>query len=76
MLDTGVTIGPRSPSRPRHPAHLRGRLAAQLAHRLDLQLEPVHVAFGEIAAEVLSGSLPLGATRFVRRQEVVGLPGG
>ena len=50
MLETGVTIGPEITIDTSRVGHLRGRLAAQLAHRLDLQLETVHVAFRQIAA--------------------------
>ena len=50
MLETGVTIGPEITIDTSASLHLRRRLAAQLAHRLDLQLEAVHVAFGQVAA--------------------------
>ena len=50
MLETGVDHRARDHQRDARAGHLVGRLAAELAHRLDLQLEAVHVALGEVAA--------------------------
>ena len=50
MLDTGVTIGPEMTIATCAPGTWFVDCAAELAHRLDLQLEAVHVALGEVAA--------------------------
>ena len=49
--------------------------AAYLAHRLDHQLEAVHVAFGQIAAAGIERQPPGGRDKIVEREKVVGLLG-
>src|SRR5215470_12603374 len=56
--------------------HLAGRLAADLPHRLDHQLEPVHVALGEIAAARVERQPSLRREQVLHLEEVVGLLGG
>ena len=64
---TGVTIGPGDHQRDVGAGHLRGRLAADLAHRLDVQLEAVHVALGQVAAAGVERQLAARARAGCRR---------
>ena len=50
MLLTGVTIGPDETSDDSTPGTWLVDVAADLAHRLDVELEAVHVALGQVAA--------------------------
>ena len=47
---TGVTIGPDTTIDTSTSGTWLVRGAAQLAHRLDVEFQPVHVALGQIAA--------------------------
>ena len=75
-LDTGVTIGPEITIDTSRVGHLARRLAAELAHRLDLELEAVHVALGEVAAARVERQAPARREQVVEREELVGLLGG